>query len=377
MALHNNYEVSVLCCTFNNWSKNNNEEIKQRLQPRINYYEVSGNRSPFLPWLFSSIYFFLSKFLLLFFPKNIFFLSLKSNKRSFLLLQEIKKIKEHIDLVVAHNPGSFYPAFKFAQQRQIPFGIDLEDYHPGEANDKRQAEYSRSLLQQVLPKAAYISAASPLILEESQRVTSQFSGNVEVVLNYFGANEFTSPLEKDADPIKLVWFSQNIAEGRGLEEIIPAISNTDNIELHLYGNLNPVFYKKYIEGVQNIYLHGALPQADLHKALSLYDVGLAIEPGKDLNNELAISNKLLAYFQAGLYIVASDTSAQKQFIQEYPEHGVLTTLKKTCFEHTLIDLWNNKTFIRSQMVGRFLNAKKNSWETESQKLVQIWEGILK
>lgn len=376
LALLNNYEVSVLCCSFNNWSKNNNEEIKKRLQSKIHYFEVSGNRSPFLPWLFSSIYFFLSKFLLLFFPKNIFFLSLRSNKRSLLLLQEIKKIKEHIDLVVAHNPGSFYPAFKFAHHRQIPFGIDLEDFHPGETNDASQSKYAENLLQLIVPKAAYASASSALILKETHRIIGPLSCTV-TVLNYFPENEFTFPTENKSDKLKLIWFSQNIARGRGLEEIIPIIEKNKNFELHLYGNVEEHFFKIWIEEKPNIFVHRSLEQKELHQSLYLYDVGLAIEKFySNMNRDICLTNKILAYFQSGLYIVASDTSAQKQFINEHPEHGVMTMLDHNSLLETLESVWENKTSIRSQMVSRFVHAKKNSWEAESQKLMQVWEGIL-
>lgn len=376
LALENNYNVSVLCCMFDNWSKTNNETIKQQLVPKINYYEIPGNRKPLFPWLLSSFWFSFSKILLTFLPKNIFLLSVRSNKRSWLLLQYLKKIKEKTDLVVAHNAGSFYPAQLFAEKNDIPFGIDLEDYHPGETNDRKETQYLKSLLKNVLPKASYITAASSLILEETRKDVGRFSCNTEVVLNYFPSIEFVSPAKNATDKLKLIWFSQNISFNRGLEQVIPVIKKSTNIELHLYGNCNEQFKNEWFLNSSNIFVHSSLPQKDIHQLLSTFDIGLAIEPGRDKNNELAISNKLLAYFQAGLYIVASNTKAQEEFIKEHPESGILVLLNTSNLEILFQELWDHKDSLRSSTKKRFENAKEYSWENESKKILKSWSKVL-
>lgn len=378
LALENNFRVAVLCCAFDNWSKSNNEKIKERLKPQINYYEISGNRKPFFQWFLSTFWSSFSKFLLVFFPENRYLLSLHSNKRSWLLFQHLKKIKEKPDMVIAHNPGSFYPAQLFAEKNKIPFGIDLEDYHPGETNDQKEIGFSKSLLKLILPKAAYITAASPLILEETRKVAGGFSCEAEIVLNYFSREEFIAPAENNCDKLQLVWFSQNIAKGRGLEEVIPAIKKNDRVELHLYGNLEPQFYKDWIEGTGNIFMHAPLQQSELHKELSLYDVGLAIEkPSSNFNRDICLTNKLLAYFQAGLFILASETSAQKKFIEKYPGHGMLSSLSNNDdLETAFQKLAANKNAFRFTAKERFEKANNSSWENESQKLLLTWKQIL-
>jgi hypothetical protein len=373
LALINRYQVTVLCCSFNNWSKYNNEKIKHRLCNKINYYEVSGNRKPLLPWLWSSCCFSVSKALLLIFPLNVYLLSLRSNKRSWLLMQQLNKIKEKIDLVVAHNPGSFYPAQIFAKKSKIPFGIDLEDFHPGETNNEKVSQYLKSLLKAVLPNTSYISAASALILRETQKFAGDFSGKTDIVLNLFSESEFMAPVKNNSNKLKLVWFSQNISFNRGLEQVIPVVKNNSDLELHLYGNCNELFKQQYLQSITNIFIHPVLPQIELHQLLSRYDIGLAIEPGKDLNNELALSNKILAYFQAGLYILASNTKAQQKFIEDYPHHGILTTLERHDLEKEFQNLLDQKNSLGASSMDRYVNAKAHSWETASLKLLQLWK----
>jgi len=376
LALHNGLEASVLCCEFDNWSKELNEQIKGRLLPQIKYYPVEGNRNPFIPWAVSSVFHFSAKKLLLLFPTNTFLLSLRSNKRSWLLLKQLKGIKETINLVVAHNPGAFYPAIVFAKKNKISFGIDLEDYHPGESNDVKTSTQYKTLQNKILSEAQYVSAASPLILEYAQRDCKKEFRNKTVVLNYFPAHEFIRPASKEGEKLKLVWFSQLISFNRGLEQVVPLIKDNTILELHLFGNCDEAFKTKYLAGIGNVFIHSPLPQQMLHQRLSSFDVGLAIEPGKDLNNELAISNKMLAYFQAGLYILASDTKAQKQFIEMHPGSGRITTLDKKGFAADVNELVQQKKSIREKAAARFERANDFCWEEESKKLMNSWNEII-
>lgn len=373
LALENNYHVSVVCCEFDSWSRSNNDEIKSQLVPRIQYYKVSGDRSSFFLWLASSFIFLLSKYLLSLFPGNKFLLSYRSNKRSWLLAKRLQAIKTKIDLVVAHNIGSFLPAMQFAAKEKIPFGIDLEDYHPGETTNVKESEQLARLLKLTLPKAVYLTAASPLIAEFSQKISGRVTMNPVIVQNFFYSDEFVLPANNKSGKLKLVWFSQNISFNRGLEKIIPLVAESRDMELHLYGNCNEHFREHWIGGKGNIFLHPPLPQEKLHKKLAEYDVGLAVEPGKDLNNDLAVSNKILAYLQSGIFILASDTSGQKDLIEKNEGAGILTTLMYEDLQSTFSNLFKNIDNIRAGSIKRYENAKKNCWESESEKLLKLWK----
>ena len=377
LALHHNYNVTVVCCGFDNWSKANNEIIKQRLLPLVNYVEISATRSPFVPWLLSTCMYQAAALLLRCFPANSLLLSVNSNKRSWLILQYLKKIQHPIDLAIAHNPGSFYPAMRFAKTNKIPFGIDLEDYHPGETTQLSEAARFKTLNKNMLPLADYVSAASPLILEYSKADLSRPLQNELLLLNYFDKEEFLPPVHQETAVLSLVWFSQNISWGRGLEEIIPAIKNNPQFILHLYGHADVPFCAEWITGADNILLHPALPQEALHQQLSKYDVGLALEkPASNLNRDLCITNKILAYYQSGLYILASNTSAQDEFITAHPEHGMLGELTTAQLLQALQQLSATRDAIRQHAAQRYQKAAAQHWEKASLPLLNTWKQLL-
>lgn len=280
-------------------------------------------------------------------------------------------------MVVAHNPGSFYPAKKFAKRNKIPYGIDLEDYHPGETTDTIASDRFKKLNAAILPEAAYVSAASPLIMDYSKaHIKAPFKKGF-LLLNYFSQREFRQPSPLPGEKLQLVWFSQNISWGRGLEEMIPVVKNNDACVLHLYGNADSSFCDEWIKGIPNIVLHEALPQQELHKELYLYDIGLALEkPASNLNRDLCITNKILAYYQAGLYILASSTSAQDDFIKSNPAAGKICILDTASLSIALQGLIATQQSIRSSAINRFATAGQQNWERESEKLLNNWKQVL-
>lgn len=375
LACANGYDVSVVMFAFYNWSKKLNDVLLEELKNSASLYLISAGRRPFLPWLVASFAHAIAGPLLNVFSSDKRLLSLYANKNSLLLMWKLKKIAK-ADLVVAHNVGAFYPAYSFARRHRIPFAVDIEDYHAGETADSKKAARIKKLCNAVLPFAHYLTAASPLILAYTLKDIRPYRRKTIVINNCFSKNEFTEPQPGTEPKLRMVWFSQNIDVGRGLEQILPVLKELNGkAELHLYGNLNPAFYDSYLKTVENVVVHPPLSQPELHKALSRYDVGLAIEPNKDVNNSVAVSNKINAYWQAGLYVIASDTPAQAGWMEERKQAGRIVCLsdkKQTTDE--LLRCFDSLEHLRSGAKKRFKEAQANCWEVESQHLLRLWEN---
>ena len=378
LALSLSYRVSIVAFRFDNWSASLNEQIINRYRQRVHYVEIAAGRRPLFPWLFSSV---LHQCCLVLAKAGLhypFILSQALQKRTVLLLNALKKLRQPADLIVAHNPGSFYPVMQWAKRRKILYGIDVEDYHSGETNDKIAAAWMRRLMVQTIPGAAYVTAAAPLILDYVKRDCGTPFPPAAVVLNYFHSDEFCPPVSAAADgPLRLVWFSQYIAAGRGLEMVIEVIRRISGVQLHLYGQPDNRFVKNILESVENVFVHGPIEQKELHMQLASYDIGLAIEDASsNLNRDLCITNKLLAYKQAGLIILMTATSAQKKMAQQYPEQCVLVDFELQSLISALNYIKGKKSEIGKLKQEFFnLSANENS-KTELDKLCSIWSVVL-
>jgi len=374
-AVEQKYDVHFVGFNLSSWSDVLDKEIVKNIDAQFNYIDVSRNN--FKSWLISSVVEKVSGYLYVFFKKNLKINSYANSKRSFLLNGFLKKNKQKFDLIVAHTLPTLYPAYKLAKKTNTKFTFDIEDFHPGElVQDKTGNEVKRKqfLMKSLLPKADYVTYASPLIGKHSLDLAGNIIENHTLVNNCFSKSEFQFN-ESKAEKIKFVWFSQNIAYGRGLEFVVPALYNfKEKIELHLIGNLYQSYYDEYLSKYKEIIkIHKPLTQVDLNLKLSEFDIGLAIELNSaDFNRQICLTNKIWSYLQAGLYILATDTPAQKQFMTENVNSGLITGQTEQDFEKSIADIITRIEEIKNRKKYRFESAKAYSWEEEKKKFNKIW-----
>lgn len=330
---------------------------------------------PLFSWLIfslkESIYRKLSRVILL--KSNQ--LSQAVSKRSDMLIKALKEI-DYADLVIGHNPGAMYPSLVAANKFNCPVGFDVEDYHPGEGNDNNLRSLNLKLFESNIKKFSYISIASELIKNRLEEDLQIRSNNWFTVMNYFPSTEFIEPSNNYIERVKFVWFSQNINFGRGLESFLELFKDLYNCELHLYGNPDKEFTSQVLSKYKNIIIHNTVSHAKLHYELSNYDIGLALDIAIDKNRDIAITNKLLAYLQAGLYVISSDTSAHKYILSKYDLNGVCMSSSIINNSTILKEIINNIKQIRNDKLTRYNLFKKYCWETEQVGLKNKWAYLL-
>jgi len=373
LAIQAGHTVQVICFSFNNWSATINEQLKDNLAD-VNIIQLPAGKAPFFGWAWSVLkektFRIAGKYLSL----NEAGLSQAITRRSSLLIDALQKALKP-DLVIGHNPGALWPAFKASKKFNCRVGFDVEDYHPGEGNDKHIKEVQKKIMVALLPQMDYVSFAAPLIQQQVEADAGKPFKNSFTLLNYFPAVEFRQPDDITDEKIQLVWFSQNINAGRGLELILPIVKTIEKVTLHLIGNLENVFFESHLKGITNIIIHPPMKQADLHQVLSKFDIGLALDVPFDENRDFVLSNKLLAYLQAGLYVVATDTLAQQAFLNSWQGHGECFDYKINNAAIIIEKIIEKIAMIRSQKKARYKAFEKNNWEAASLTLLKAWANI--
>lgn len=411
-----NCKITIIGVNRNSQWSNLDHLLVQK--QHLDYNTVSLGRDYFFIWLFAGLLYKVCAFMYPLFKNSITASAYSSSKVHILLWNRLKKETANYDLIIGHSGSSLFPVWKYAKRHHIPFIFDVEDYHPGEqinfdaSNEKHRREF---LLQKLLPDAACVTVASPLIGERIKALVGK--GNIKnmvVINNCFPADEFefiTSRIKGEnlnrndnefglgtnifkssnfqIDKIHFVWFSQNIAANRGLEFIIPALAKvSDQVHLHLIGNLYPGFNQDWVKPNREfITSYPPMPQKELNRFICQFDVGLAFElPTADENRQICLTNKIWAYMQAGLYILATDTPAQVGFMNEHLGHGLICEIDETerrigatindPVSEAVVKILNSIETIRMEKKERFERAKEYSWEKENEKLQWMWETIL-
>jgi glycosyltransferase involved in cell wall biosynthesis len=231
------------------------------------------------------------------------------------------------------------------------------------------------MMKIILPKANYCSFAAPLIQLEVEKHFPNQSSNWFTVINGFPQSEFTEPKGIKSAKLRVIWFSQNISAGRGLENFISVMGEFENdIELHLVGELSNENRKLMFNSRHNIIIHAPMKQMELHQFLSTFTVGLVTDPPINRNRELAITNKIIAYSQAGLYILSVSADGHDQFLTESELNFRIIENDKKEIRQALVYLISNHDAIKNCQHKQYKYACVNSWESINSKLTEIWKN---
>ncbi|RXJ46044.1 glycosyltransferase family protein [Gelidibacter gilvus] len=371
-ALKSDYDCHVLCFKHHDWSSELSEAIITR-NPDVQFIEIDRKKAVFQTLksklAHKAAILYNSKA-----PQNFKICAFANNDKALQLSDTAQMLSEKTNYsrIVAHNLGAFYAAVKLSEQKGIALQLDIEDYYPGEAlyfNEHLEKQNRMHLMAESFAKAQAITYASKGIQLECEKHFKVPDGTKqETIINAFHATDFVEPKENSSERIKAVWFSQHIGPNRGLEQVFDAAKSYEHIEFHLIGNKNKDYLKTFSFD-ENVIFHDIMQQEALHEFLSRMDIGLALENVKaDLNRDICLTNKFLAYAQAGLYIVATDTFGQTQFMNSLDyESGVI--ISKTLIE-SLVEI-DEKQIAIERKKHRWNKAKLFAWENEQLKLKRL------
>ncbi len=242
-------------------------------------------------------------------------------------------LRHPADLTILHNEAPQQLAPKLLQQRRR-IAADFEDWYSEDllpsARKHRPLQLLRSIEKHLLHQTAYTSTTSHALAEA---LVKQHGGNApEVIFNTFPLQSRPRDNASAAKPVSLLWFSQTIGPGRGLEDFLRAWAlTTAPSQLTLIGkaiagyetelsSLLPPSHRAHLKIVV------AVSPDKLPDEIARHDIGLALEPNQPANKNLTISNKLFQYLNAGLAIIATPTAGQREVFQHDPSIGLLDDL---------------------------------------------------
>jgi hypothetical protein len=131
-------------------------------------------------------------------------------------------------------------------------------------------------------------------------------------------------------PLRLYWFSQTIGPGRGLDDVVRAVGAADiPAELHLRGVAIAEYAASFdalcrtVAPRLRLVQHSTSDPDAMVAACHGFDIGLAVEPGRTLNNALSLSNKALTYPLAGLAMAISRTPGQRVLAEHLASNAIV------------------------------------------------------
>lgn len=376
------YEVTVIYQFWNNWATEYDKMLLAGKKWRA--IQVGGNpdNKAFLYWLTRlkhKIYRVINTYISIrLFPE----LSIGR------CTQELynRAITISADLYIAHNLPALPVAIKAAKKRGAKCGFDAEDFHRYETSDSSDditVKLNSLIENKYMPQADYITSSSELISQQYRNILNK---SVQTILNVFSKNTSRCEESRGGHLIKLFWFSQTIGKNRGIEQAILALANLPqgHFELNLLGELTVAdhsYFSRFLKknGVQEniVKFHQPIAESEIVSFASKHDIGLAMETGKPFNRDICLTNKIFTYIQAGLAVLATDTSAQKDLLKKYPNMGFTYKTNNTDdLTHKLFYYLNTAILENSKRQSYIYGQDVLNWEVESKKFLYIINKVL-
>ena len=373
------YSVIVIYQYWNNWGTKFDEELLKTKKWKSIRVGGTPNSDKIDYWL-SRVTF---KFYSILSRKTSFKFNIAELAIGRCTTQLLKKsLKIKADLYIAHNLGALPIAVRAAKQNNAKCGFDAEDFHRNEvSNDWKSFDVKlKSYLEcKYLHRLDYLTVASPLIAQAYKALDLNLT---PVVINNVFELEYQPALNLNLNKgLKLFWFSQTIGKNRGLEDVILALNLINNslIELNLLGNINES-EKIYFDNLATfeIIYHQPISGKDIFKLANQFDIGLALEISSPYNRSICLTNKLFTYLLSGLAIIASNTQAQTQFMEENLSVGELYPIGNiNYFADVISAFYKNKRLLNSYKKNAYHLARtKYNWELEQKKFTSLIHNTL-
>lgn len=284
------------------------------------------------------------------------------------------------DLYHGHCLGGLAAAAAAGRQTGKPFSFDVEDFHEEEndavMSDPTERGAVARLMKTHLPRASFVTAASPLIAEACRE---RYGVEATALLNAFlplskpaprGSSSFTSK-----NPARLYWFSQTVGPGRGLEEIVEiAARMLVPCVLQLRGFVSETYRSALLAtaaqlGAKVEFLPPAAPDEMVPLAAEA-DLGLSLEQRSPPNRDMCLTNKVFVYLAAGVPQAMTATRAQAAFACRLGDAAVLLSEADPAASAAALDrLLSDPARLEQARAAADAMGRAFSWEGEQEKFL--------
>jgi hypothetical protein len=297
--------------------------------------------------------------------------------------QYLKNLKtEKADLYIGHEEMSLALA-KDLIEEGFKVGFDFEDYHSHDLLPKDRKYRPIILLKDlesfILKSAVYTMTTSDSLAKELAKTYN--TPLPKTIYNSFKRQDKTIGIKQNTKP-SLVWISQIIGPGRGLELLIESVSKSKlRFKLTLIGKKDENYCRVLISNIPSnlkIEFSNYIPVQDIAKYLSQFDLGIAFEEFEPLNRDLTISNKIFHYLNAGIGVLATNTKGQIELKDKTGAAIEIVSTNSREIARKLEEIFLNLSHLDTmKKTSRIMGRNEFCFEREEMKIKDLVEGVFK
>ncbi len=287
------------------------------------------------------------------------------------------------DLILANDLDTLLCGYLASRIRKKALVFDSHEFFtqvPELIERPRVQSIWKRIEGRIVPKLNHMMTVN----EEIASLFEQTYGMLpQVVMNLPMANHQESQnirtIGKIKGPIRIL-YQGAVNKGRGLEEMVNAMSLLTDHELHIVGGGDRLealrLQVSKLEWRNRIHLHGRYPLDQLKKFVKQADLGISLEKDLGLNYRLALPNKLFDYMQGGLPVVCSNLPVMARLVKEV-DYGIVIDNHEpneiaSAIQQITIDPQQYSTWSRHAIAA----SSNYAWEQQEASLLAVFDNAL-
>jgi glycosyltransferase involved in cell wall biosynthesis len=240
------------------------------------------------------------------------------------------------------------------------------------------------LLCRLLPQCSGIIVTSPRYAVEFQR---RYGGSEPAIIRNIPL--YQPPVSSDRireylalnPAVRIALYQGGLNADRGLDILVRAAKYLDAetvIVLKAWGEDKAALEDLILlEGVgDRVKIVPQVPYEDLQAWTGSADIGLIIYQPRSLSVQLTLPNKLFEYLMAGIPVLASPLDAVANVIRAYDVGCIVNSLEPREVARAINTMLADSAGLARMRANALAASQRDlCWEVESQKLLQLYEGI--
>ena len=303
----------------------------------------------------------------------------------------LKLLRENADIYHAHVERALPACYLAARLRGKPFIVDMPELNlsnPKYARWSRLSVLARHLIRHMVSYSAGFITASPLYPQEFARLYDvkdvTFLRNVPPYKDITKSDRLRRHLGLDPH-VRIALYQGYLQEDRGLHVLVKAAPFLEkDIVIVMLGQgdeetltlLRSLIESEGVAG--SVKILPPVPYVELLDWTASADIGLnVLPPDHSLSIRKCLPNKFFEYLMAGLPVLSSNLEAVAEAIETYDVGRIVQSIAPRELAASINAMLADRDDLAHMSANALAIARQEFyWEKESQKLLDLYEGIL-
>jgi len=289
------------------------------------------------------------------------------------------------DLLIANDLDTLLPNFLVSWLKRKVLVYDSHEYFTGlpELNGRPFVRWVWKTVEKLIfPGLINVMTVSDLIAAQYEK---EYGIKPAVVRNCSKKSSGIKASSRQElgitiNNLLLVFQGSGINIDKGGEELIEAISITENVSLLIVGSGDKIPLLKL--KVRDLNLGSRVkfipkvPWEELMRYTRAADAGLSLEKDTNLNYRFSLPNKLFDYISAGIPVIAGNLPEIKKIISENNCGIIIPAVTSEEISKAINALRDNREYLNNLKQNAVIAAESLTWGKEADIVTGFYNGIL-